>query len=412
MTDDELAAVIARRAALAEPVPVALRALGYASAAAVAAIFERMGFAPATRLRPTALARALPPGMARALWVLPIGETPAGVVVAMADPTDAHALSELAYQLGKPVDPRSAPLDELRAALLEIDPPPEVTVSRTQPAPAPPPPRSDAPTAPALRRRTMTPGGARGPLRRPTPAYGEASPFVGTGRVPSWGRVDPPFAGMGRGRFAAPALAIGSYTPPSPVDRSGPDVEAPFPLQRKATTPATRHVVATSMPRDALYTLAELRMANDRDVIARIAVRGLTTVAQRAAFFVVKRGVVQGWEGATVEGAQGAGVSREALRNLWIPVTSPSVFRLASELGGLYVGPLSDSTADSILAAALGGRVRDVLLAPIQVRGHNVAFLYGDGLRSPREARERAAEIVEGAAEALERWLVALRQGR
>jgi hypothetical protein len=50
-----------------------------------------------------------------------------------------------------------------------------------------------------------------------------------------------------------------------------------------------------------------------------------------------------------------------------------------------------------------------VLLAPIEVRGHILAFLYADGLRDPAVATKRAEELVRGAVEALERLLL---QGR
>jgi hypothetical protein len=436
LTDEELAAVVARRAAVGEPVPVALRALRISSASFVSSVFDRLGFTAATRLEPAPMASSLPPGMARSLWVLPIGETGAGVVVAMADPTDHHAIEELEFHLKKPVDPRVASLELLREVLLRIDPPQDPRPQTERAPPPPPPVESSARTPQAgpitTPSRSVRPGG--GGLRAPTPAYGEVSPHAGIGRVPSWGTNEGEFAlPRAPGRFGTPVGPIGGVdgvavanatggggggasgggpgpTPPSSAGRNARDSDVPIPLRRgKSVLP--RRIVST-VPRDALYTLAELRLANDRDSISRIVARGLTAVAQRGAFFVVKRGVVQGWEGATIDGVLGAGLAREALRNLWIPVTSQSIFRLASERGGIYVGPLTDSTADSILAAALGGRAREVLLAPVPVRGHNVAFLYADGLRNPRDAVERAIQIVQGTAEALERWLVASRQAR
>jgi hypothetical protein len=419
LTDAQVAAVVARRAAFGEPIPVVLCALEIASPAAVVALFDRMGFAPALRLTPAPFARTLPRGMLRALWALPIGESPLGVVVAMVDPTDGHALRELEYHLRKPIDPRWANLEELGRVLLELDPPSEPSPQRTHRAPAPPPPPPGTehlaahPAMPAPPAEVLA-FAARPRRRRLTPAYGEASMALLEGAVPSVGTIDHrpeaarvlrlgPVAGA-IGAFEAPAVAL-EVPPTSPRDS-----EAPIPLRRRAPLPP--RPAAAAVPREALHALTELRAATDRDSSARIAVRGLLAVAERAAFFVVKRGVVQGWEGATLEGIGAAGLSREALRNLWIPVTSPSVFRRVSEAGALFTGALSDSTADSILAAALGGRPAQVLLAPITVRTHLVGFLYADGFAEPRAASQRAEALVAAMAEALERWLVSGRGSR
>jgi hypothetical protein len=198
-------------------------------------------------------------------------------------------------------------------------------------------------------------------------------------------------------------VPAGPPTPSIPLDAApASDGQVPIPLAQKRPRKVAQ-MGLPALPKDALYVLGELRQADDRDTVARLAVRGMLSAARRVAFFVVKRGVVQGWEGATTETGVQAGFAREALRNLWIPVTSHGVFRKTSEEGRLFVGSLSESTADSILAAALGGHPDPVLLAPMAVRGHSVAFLYADGLHDAKNARARAAEICEAALEALER---------
>src|SRR5262249_35364119 len=122
LSDEEFAAVVARRAALGEPVPVVLQLLGLASADRIAGVFDRMGFAPASRLSPAAAIKNLPQGLLRQLWVLPIGDSPTGFVVAMADPTDGHAIAELGFHLRRPIDPRWAPVEALRSVLSQVDP--------------------------------------------------------------------------------------------------------------------------------------------------------------------------------------------------------------------------------------------------------------------------------------------------
>ncbi len=415
LNDDELLALVARRAVYGEPVPIALQALKIAGAQAVEDIFDRMGFAPVRRLKPSAAAKAMPAGLLRALWAVPIGDNEIGSVVAMADPTDAHALAELAYHLKKPVDPRTARLDALRKALDEIDPAPVVPGPVTKPGPAGPAPQEPdytasphrrTPSSAALKDNVMSV--ARRPSsRRNTPAYGSMS--VGSAPIPALGRARAPGPSQRPSRprvINTPSGTIGGVPGP-PATRQAPqaaptgDEQVPIPLAQKR--PRRQTPTQPPLPKDALHILAELRKADDRDTVARLATRGMLSAARRAAFFVVKRGVVQGWEGATTETQGSSGFAREALRNLWIPITSQGVFRKTSEEGRLYVGSLGESTADSILAAALGGRPDPVLLHPIVVRGHCVAFLYADNLLEPKGARGRAEEIATLAVETLER---------
>ena len=160
-----------------------------------------------------------------------------------------------------------------------------------------------------------------------------------------------------------------------------------------------------------MQPLSELNAATDRDQVARICVEALTSLADRAAFFVVKKGVIQGWDGASASPSL-AGISKEALRNLWIPQTTRSVFRSAIESGGTFVGQLSESSADSILAATLGGRPMDVIVTVIEVRSRVVGFLYADPYADSEELSFRMRELGSAAAAALERWLLEMRPGR
>ncbi len=404
LSDEQAAAVVARRAMFGEPAPVALAAAGAATPSTVSDLLERLGYMTASRLRPSSHARALPKGMLRALWVVPIGESPEGVVVAMVDPTDAHALRELRFHLRRPIDPRAADLDALRAVVYEIDPPGDAR-SNTRPAPGAVPPAEldagswGAGSADIFEREVVGIGKPR--ERSATPPYGQ--PVV-NGAASAWGRGPGEVSKLEGVTLSLPtsvsarARQGAAVTPKRGNDR-------PIPLRRRKSVPK---VVATQLSAEALHPLAELSHAEDRDAIARMCVKALALVGERAVFFVVKKGVVQGWDGAAATVSL-AGLSREALQNLWIPITARSVFREAQERRGRYEGPLTDSSADSILAAAIGGRPTSVLLTAIEVRGRIVAFLYVDNPEDIDGARDRLAELSSAAANALERVLLSQR---
>lgn len=402
LTEAEIHAVIVRRALAGEPVPVALRALGLASSEAIESMLGRMGFVGALRLSPSTHARALPRGLMRALWVLPIGESPAGVVLAMVDPTDSHSLRETAWHLRKPLDPRVANLEGMRTVLLDADPPGAPTRTRppsqaARPAVAPGRPPNLPPTMTPEERSQLVNLAGQPRSRRNTPLYGQTA-STGSQRPRGAAALGSTNAANAPNKLG-PAGAIGTGAPTT--------MRPPEPGPRRTRT--SKMPAAPTLPREALYPLGELRSATSRDAVARVVTQAMLTAADRAAFFVVKRGVVQGWEGATVPTAKAPGLSREALHNLWIPVTSASVFRAAAEQQSASVYTLSDSTADSILAAALGQRPERIVLAPVQVRSHLVAFLYADTIADDVQAVARAEDLAAAAAEALERLIVTTR---
>jgi|LNFM01.1.fsa_nt_gb hypothetical protein len=403
LTEAEASAVVARRAMYGEPAPVALVATGSAAAGTLSALFERLGYMPASRLRPSNHARLLPKGLQRTLWVVPIGESPEGVVVAMVDPTDAHALRELRFHLRRAIDPRVAEMDALRAVVFEIDPPAEGKVN-TRPAPggAPPAQGDDAQwsagSVEVFQREVV--GLVRPRERAVTPPYGQ--PVV-QGPNSSWGRGRSDVVKMEDASItlgATRARTMVSSTPSRGVDKA-------IPIRRRSS----KSRAAVELPREALHPLGELKVAEDRDAIARVCVKALSLVGERAVFFVVKKGVVQGWDGACAN-ASLAGLSKEALQNLWIPITSRSVFRTCVEGSGRFEGALTDSSADSIIAAALGGRPSRVVVAAIEVRGRVVAFLYVDNADDVDAARARVGELCAAAADAFERLLLSTRGDR
>ncbi len=108
---------------------------------AAAGFFVAEGLGPlmdAEDLQGDATARHRIPGsMARQLLAMPIRDSAAGLVVAMAAPSDPHALAELRRAVGGPVLPTVARMTQLEAALARAypgaRPPAPIRRSRTRP---------------------------------------------------------------------------------------------------------------------------------------------------------------------------------------------------------------------------------------------------------------------------------------
>lgn len=89
---------------------------------AIAGFFLAGGYGPLldaddlAQADPSAV-RRLPAPIADALLALPIRSSPGGLVVAMADPSDRHAVEEIRYAVGQRILPAVARIGELRAAI-------------------------------------------------------------------------------------------------------------------------------------------------------------------------------------------------------------------------------------------------------------------------------------------------------
>lgn len=166
----------------------------------------------------------------------------------------------------------------------------------------------------------------------------------------------------------------------------------------RRTDPDIARAGATS---DLGSLLAIMRTARDRDAVVAAALDALMTTARRSIFLVVKREVLQGWDG------RGPLISTDALRNLWIPVSSPSIFRDIVEAGAVYRGPPGVTTADAIFLTAVAGRPEEIILQPVVVRGRVVGVLYCEDPAYGRAASERAEVIARACCDAFERIILA-----
>ncbi len=336
-------------------------------------------------------------GMADAFLALPVRTTADGVVVAMADPSDAHAIREIGFRLASPVVAKVARVGELRAAIegalpvrsngtFDATDTAEIPLVREKPRASSPgtvPAARPAEDLAAARARIAR---ARGPQKVVRPAT--PVPFTLPSRSIEDERWDDPprAAAPVTPRRAEPSRAAIPAVPGGSRGRYGP----------KAPAPGT-----SAPPGDAGIFLAGLRGAVSRDEALRVACEAALTVGGTAVFLGVRKGVFVGWEGL------GPGLSRDALRNLWIPVTSASVMKRVLESGTPHDGPYGATPADQLFRAATGCRSARLAAHPVFVSGKALGVLCVDGPSYGAAGQERLAVVAHALGEALKRLILA-----
>ncbi len=157
---------------------------------------------------------------------------------------------------------------------------------------------------------------------------------------------------------------------------------------------------AEKKPMEIRALLTEMRVTDDRDRIVSLACQGAATVARAVVFLAIRRGVLKGWNGT------GDGISEDAIRNLWIPANSPSVFRTVVESGERYEGPFGSAAADNLFRAATGNRTDNIVVLPVTVDERVVALLVASGVSHDGIGQERLEIVAQGVGRAFRRLLV------
>ncbi len=137
--------------------------------------------------------------------------------------------------------------------------------------------------------------------------------------------------------------------------------------------------------------IAAIHKASSRNEIIDFALEYLRHFAERAAFFIVKKEEIRGYE------IVGDLTSRSAIRSFWVPMSSRSTLHDAAIEQSIHLGPLGRNPADAILSAALGGRPERILAIPVEIGNRVVGLLYADRLSvkmPPWNRLERLAEVV------------------
>ena len=150
--------------------------------------------------------------------------------------------------------------------------------------------------------------------------------------------------------------------------------------------------------------LAAIRASRDRDEVVTQACKGALTVSRATVLLALRKSVLKGWGGA------GIGISDDAVRNLWIPTSSPSMFREVVAKKRHYHGPSGTAAADGLFRAALGSRGGPVSLHPILIGAKLVAVLAADDMRFADEGRIRIETLARAVSEAFERIIVEKRR--
>ncbi len=326
----------------------------------------------------------LPASMATAFLVLPLRTSGEAVEVAMADPSDLRALSELRKVLARPVQARPARVSALREALARAYP-------HT-------PTRPPAPTPLELVRRKPVPHSQRpredGGAERP----GAHATVDHTGPPPPPATVDhagpsPAERELTAARWGEPRV---SSKPPRTIlsdhEASWSDLVASS--AEEAPTRALRPTLA-----ELGGTLALLRTSDDRDAIVRLACDSAAGVARTTVFLALRKGVLRGWEGV-------GQVSPGAVRNLWIPASSPSVFKKVIDTGQPHHGLHGTTAADKLFRAATGSRGASLVVEPIRVGDRVVALLCADDPRHGEPGLERLEALASAVGTALERLII------
>ncbi len=360
----------------------------------LAGFFVTRGFGPMLGAQELAradgdLVRRLPAVDAHDLCAMPLQPSPAGAIVAMADPTDEGAVARVSAALGGSILPTVAKLSDLLASIER----------------AYPPERRAAVTDPVVRARSRTPSGVV-PLVQEKPDFAtdrtlstfdpSLSDLAATAS-PAWDRAWSRSITEPEASFAPKPSHI-----PLPVV---PGVPAAAPASLRPDNshpPAGSSHPSTASDSDLEAHLAELARATSRDDVVRVACHACLAVSRGAAFLALRKGVFRGWDGA------GGDVTNAGIRSLWVPASNPSILNEVLHTGRVFHGAYGQTAADHLFRAAFGGHGREVVIVPVMIGARMVGVLCANDPSNETAPVERVAEAV---GKAFERLIVTQKSG-
>lgn len=271
---------------------------------------------------PKDLQKALPPRLARRLQALPFGRTGTALRVAMANPRDLAKVEEVSQIVGSPVEPYVATETAILAAIAELGR--EVVADE----------RASA---------------AEEPEMQPLSSDWEelwSPPRIEPGRLLRITRRRP---------LLESQHTVATFPGLSPV------------VEGESFEP-DREIDSDTFRR----RLAEVR---HRDEVGSLLLRFAANYFGRVCLFAVYRGVVIGWM------ARGHGVAVDDIQSFSTPLDVPSLFRDLATDSDRYIGTIASGPENDRLIRVMGDpKPAAVLMLPIRVKDHTVAYLLGDNL--------------------------------
>ncbi len=341
-------------------------------------LVPRVGHVELAKVVPKVVAR-IPADMAAEFRAVPVSiDAEHNLVLAMADPSDTHAVDEISFFTGTSVIRVVAPVTAIAWSLSRYY---GIELGHLMNPSVP---------APVVKKKA--------PAVIVEDVFGEDTPIP-----------EPvPLADTGSVRLLGPDLlspdrpAAAQAAPSSPAtaaevaDRLRPRTPTPHVPVPQPSSPETDAALA--------QVLAALEVADDRDSVAMALVEYLRRLCRRTAFFVVRKGSLAGWLGV------GMGVKTDLVREATLPLDQPSTFRDVIQTRLPYRGPVADPGSRDLLIDALGWAPADMMAVPISVREKVVGILYGDERIHPLPD-DHLVQVARAAEAALHRALAARRPG-
>jgi Type II secretion system (T2SS), protein E, N-terminal domain len=301
--------------------------------------------------------RHLPADLAWYHEVLPVSVDDVGnLTLAMADPTDLRAVDAVAGHTGAYLVRAVAPLSALRRALERYyGPRPDDLRARIA---------ADAQEGPAATVLAPPPAAAAAPSVVEEPEPAPAAP---------------------------PSPPPPSTPPPTRVGVSTVRRELLPPISDDAVPPLSPTAFARLLPR--------LVAAADRDEITQVLLDFLSEGFSRVIMFVHLQQQLRGRD------ARGDDLLLEAVTQVRIPTSGPSLFRDVIERGAPHFGPWrTDSKINAAFDQAMGGIRGNVLVLPVKLRERVPLLVYASNTPHPVDPRS-LHELVDGISGALERLI-------
>jgi len=195
---------------------------------------------------------------------------------------------------------------------------------------------------------------------------------------------------------ATAAPSASQLAPPPPFGGVPEPARQPVQLKQPTITPLSSEAFNRFLPRFATV--------RSRDEVTDLILDFLAEGFVRVIMFVHVKGEIRGHD------ARGEDLMLDAVRQIRIPATGPSLFSNTIERRSAYLGPMRTDTAiDAAFDAALGGVEGNVLVLPVLVREKVPVVVFAatalhqvDGIT--------VKELTEQASAAFERLIVAAKR--